>query len=333
MYPPYWKNGLLFLPLNRSIVLGPHETRGINLPCKFPVNSLHHCFVTLPNRHVTFIFKTDGVRIWGALKNFSAEPQQLMPRHDLLACHTSVQWVRIPDQGVVLIPKGRKGRGFCQLARESLHSSALASSRQPPWLSTLRAQYGAVFQAGLGTCRTYVVRNFPFRFPLPWKTQSRSPLTGPAEEAKVLEEVLKLVQLGAVREVHHEPFIIPAFGVPKKNGSTRLVLDFRKFNSCVQHQPFLPVHREMSLAALQPFHIGSALDLSNAYLQVRLAPHLWKAVGLAVAGRFFEYTRLPFGYSNSSHEFLRALWPTVRRVSHRVHSQVIFYMDDILLLS
>ena len=89
----------------------------------------------------------------------------------------------------------------------------------------------------------------------------------------------------------------------------------------------------MSLAALRPFRIGSALDLSNAYLQVRLAPHLWRAVGLAVAGRFFEYTRLPFGYNNSSHEFLRALWPTVRRVSRRIQSQVLFYMDDILLLS
>ena len=41
-------------------------------------------------------------------------------------------------------------------------------------------------------------------------------MTGPAEEAKVLEEVLKLVKLGAVREVNHEPYVIPAFGVPKK---------------------------------------------------------------------------------------------------------------------
>ena len=89
----------------------------------------------------------------------------------------------------------------------------------------------------------------------------------------------------------------------------------------------------MSLATLRPFCIGSALDLSNGYLQVRLSPCLWRGVGLAMVGRFFEYMRLPFGYSNSSHEFLRALWPTVRRVSRRIHSQVIFYMDDILLLS
>ena len=83
-----------------------------------------------------------------------------------------------------------------------------------------------VFEAGLGTCRTYMVNNFPFRFPLPSKTQPPSRITGPAEEAKVLEEVMKLVKLGAVREVHHEPYVIPAFRVPKNNGSTQLVLDF-----------------------------------------------------------------------------------------------------------
>jgi len=325
----------LFLPLNRSVVLGPHETRGINLPCKFPIGSLREYFVTLPNRQVTFLVKTDGVRIWGALKNFSAEPQQLMPRYDLLACRTSVQWFRVPDKGVLLIPEGRKGQGFCILdqSQRALGTIAHVMGTRSEWLATLRTQFAEVFAAGLGTCRTYVVRSFPFRFPLPWKTQPPCRMSGPAEEAKVLEEVLKLVKLGAVREVFHEPYVIPAFGVPKKNGSTRLVLDFRKFNSCVHHQPFLPVNRELSLAALRPFCIGSALDLSNAYLQVRLAPRLWRAVGLAVAGRFFEYTRLPFGYNNSSHEFLRALWPTVRRVSGRIRSQVLFYMDDILLLS
>ena len=158
-------------------------------------------------------------------------------------------------------------------------------------------------------------------------------MTGLTEEAKVLAEVLKLVKLGAVREVHHEPYILQAFGVPKPNGSTRLVLYFQKFNSCVQHQPFLPIHWEMSLASLRPFRISSALDLSDAYYQVRLARHLWGAMGLTVAGRFFEFMRLPFGYLNSSHEFLRALWPTIRRASGRIRSQILFYMDAILLLS
>ena len=201
------------------------------------MGSLRECFVTIPNRQVTFIFKTDGVRIWGALKKFSAQPQQLMPRYDLLACRTSVQWFRIPDKGVILIPQGRKGQGFCifdQLPAVPANVAHVGGSRSE-WLDTLRTQFAGVFADGLGTCRTYIVRCFPFRFPLPWKTQPPCRMSGPAEEEKVLAEVEKLVKLGAVREVLHEPYIIHAFGVPKKNGSTRLVLDFRKFNSCVHH--------------------------------------------------------------------------------------------------
>ena len=129
-----------------------------------------------------------------------------------------------------------------------------------------------------------------------------------------MTEILKLVQLGAVREVSQEPYVIPAFGVPKKTGSVRLVLDFRKFNSCVQHQPFLPVSQDFSLAGLRPYKIGSSLDLANAYLQVPLHPSLWRYLGVSAGGRFFQYMRLPFGYHNSPHEFLRALWPTMRRI-------------------
>ena len=91
LYPPYRKNGLLFLPLNRSMVLGPYQMRGINLPCKFLVGLLIEYFITLPNRQVTFLVKTDGIQVWGALKNFSAEPQHLMPRYGmLLVCRASV---------------------------------------------------------------------------------------------------------------------------------------------------------------------------------------------------------------------------------------------------
>ena len=96
-------------------MLGPYESRGINIPCRFPVGSLGECFVTLPNRQVTFILKTDGVRLWGALKNFSGEPQQLMLHYDLLACRTSIQWYRVPDRKAILILKGRKCRGFCRI--------------------------------------------------------------------------------------------------------------------------------------------------------------------------------------------------------------------------
>ena len=126
-------------------------------------------------------------------------------------------------------PPRQKGRGFYWL--DALQGVVRPITRQLGWLDGLRKKYATVFAEGLGACRTHVVNTFPFKYPLPWKQQPPNRMSGPAEEQKVLDEVLKLVKLGAVREVEHEPYFILAFGVPKKMGSTQLVLDFRKFNS------------------------------------------------------------------------------------------------------
>ena len=120
------------------MVLGPYETRGINLTCRFPAGSLRECFITLPNRQVDFILKTDGVRIWGALRNLSAEPQQLMPRFDLLACRAAVQWFRVPDKGVLSIPQGRKGQGFCHIDSNLLEGVTQPPAAVPSWIMDLK---------------------------------------------------------------------------------------------------------------------------------------------------------------------------------------------------
>ena len=113
-------------------------------------------------------------------------------------------------------------------------------------------------------------------------------MTRPVQEQTVLKEVEKLVQLWAVREVQHEPYLILVFGIPKKSGKTRLVLDFRKYNSCVEHQPFLLVNREFSLAWVRSYRVGSTLDLANAYFQVPLHRDIWGTMGISVGGRFLS---------------------------------------------
>ena len=86
----------------------------------------------------------------------------------------------------------------------------------PGWLDALRTQYAAVFAEGLGTCRTYMVRSFPFKFSLPWKVQPSNRMSGPAEEACTLEEILKLVKLGVVRRLSTSPTLSLLLACPKK---------------------------------------------------------------------------------------------------------------------
>ena len=55
--------------------------------------------------------------------------------------------------------------------------------------------------------------------------------------------------------------------------------------------------------------------------------------GVSTSGRFFEYIHLQFRYHNRPHEFLWALWLTMRCIQCHVTSQLVYYMDDILLQS
>ena len=101
-----------------------------------------------------------------------------------------------------------------------------------------------------------MISSLPFKFPLPLKQQPRPAISGLPENQAVLQELLKLVRLGAVRETSKEPYVILALGVPKKNGQVRLVLDFWKFNSCVQHQTFLPVNKGILFSWCAPLLCG-----------------------------------------------------------------------------
>ena len=57
---------------------------------------------------------------------------------------------------------------------------------------------------------------------------------GPVKDRAILQELLKLVKLGAARETTKEPYIIPVFGVPKKNGTVRLEQSSPTYLTCVR---------------------------------------------------------------------------------------------------
>eukprot|EP00210_Caulerpa_lentillifera_P000116 g111.t1 len=232
-------------------------------------------------------------------------PKHMTPKMSLCIVQSNVSYLEFADGELVPID-----------ARKTAH--------MPRLLGSLRTT---------GRCIDYKVREIPFKHPLPRQQMPYASASGPSEEAKLLTEIQKLLDLGVLEEVSKEPYLIPVFAIPKKTGDVKLVLDFRKFNACVEFQPFLPVHREHSVAQIRPFVVGSTLDLSNAYFQIPLAKKLQRYFGISVFGRFFQYRRLPFGYHNSPCEFLRGLQPVLVRIRRSISSQLVAYMDDILLLS
>ena len=113
----------------------------------------------MPNRKVVFFWKTDGRVIWGALRNCSSEPQQVLPRQDLILVRCQgVGGFQVPDRPAMRIPEKRCGREFLKLVQAGGGVS---------WLNKMKRKYGQVFDETLGTCKTHIVTSIPFKYKVP----------------------------------------------------------------------------------------------------------------------------------------------------------------------
>ena len=63
-----------------------------------------------------------------------------MPRYDLLACRTLVQWFHAPDKGILLIPEGCKDSGFRLMDQKFHRETTHTPMRPPPWLVCIADQ-------------------------------------------------------------------------------------------------------------------------------------------------------------------------------------------------
>jgi hypothetical protein len=56
------------------------------------------------------------------------------------------------------------------------------------------------------------------------------------------KEIVRLVDIGVLEEDYSSEWASPSFEIPKKNGTVRVVTDFRKLNLLLKRHPF-PVQK------------------------------------------------------------------------------------------
>ena len=295
-------------------MLGPQEKRAINIQIQFSdIKQIEDA--TRPS-YIEFHAKTDGKRIWGVITNHSKTAVALTPKSDLCNVMTTSTSIMIPDQGIRII-EDREKVSMCR-------SAALDGER---W----KEEFPELFEETLGKCQHYVVNHIPLKCPLDPRQQPKPPPRGPAQEQALQKDLDQLIKDGIVSEAAQEPLLMPIFGVPKKEGGDRIVADLRRLNSFVRKEPYSKTSRTNVVASIQPFSVGSSLDISRAYNQIVLGQQIRQFFGFSHRNKQYVFNRLPFGYSNSPFEFQRALDKTLRNV--KIQSQLIVYADDILVLS
>jgi hypothetical protein len=113
------------------------------------------------------------------------------------------------------------------------------------------------------------------------------------------KEIVRLVDIGVLEEDYSSEWASPSFAIPKKNGTIRLVTNFRKLKLLLQHHPFpIPKIGDM-IRSMEGFTFASALDLNMGYDHIKLDTDSQKPYKIVLPWHMgkhkYKQKRLPMG--------------------------------------
>lgn len=138
-----------------------------------------------------------------------------------------------------------------------------------------------------------------------------------------------LLQKGIITESQSD-FASPIVIVRKKSGEMRMCVDYRKLNQRVRRDAYPLPRIEETLDAMNGAQYFSTLDLTAAYNQIEVDPRDQHVTAFTTPLGLYEYTRMPFGLSNSPATFQRLMGRVFRDDMLRI---LLCYLDDLLIYS
>ena len=145
------------------------------------------------------------------------------------------------------------------------------------------------------------------------------------------QEAKKLIDDMLARDViqpSNSPWASPVVLVPKKDGSLRFCIDYRKVNSVTRKDAYPLPRIDDTLDTLAGSKWFSTLDLVSGYWQVEVDPQDREKTAFCTHEGLFEFRVMPFGLCNAPATFQR-LMDTV--LAGLQWSSCLVYLDDIII--
>ena len=122
----------------------------------------------------------------------------------------------------------------------------------------------------------------------------------------------------------------PIVLVPKKNGSLRFCVDYRRLNAKTVPDAYSLPRIEYCLDSLGDAEIFTTLDCNEGYWQVPVEPEDRDKTTFTSYLGTFRYTRMPFGLRNAPATFQRSLDIILSGVRWQ---SCLIYLEDVIVLS
>ncbi len=108
-------------------------------------------------------------------------------------------------------------------------------------------------------------------------------------------EIDRLENIELLTRVQTAEWASPTFVIPKKNGTVRIITDFRMLNACLKRKPFpMPKNPEI-FRGMEKFKYATTLDLNMGYYSMPLHDDSKALCVTVLPWGLYQYNALPMG--------------------------------------
>ena len=127
----------------------------------------------------------------------------------------------------------------------------------------------------------------------------------PKRQKAINEEVSKLLQARAIREVDYLDWLANVVLVEKENGKWRLCIDFTNVNRACPKDSFPLLQIDLIVDATTGHELLSFMDALLGYNQIRMDPNNQEKTSFVTGQGTYCYQVMPFGLKNTGATYQR----------------------------
>ena len=162
----------------------------------------------------------------------------------------------------------------------------------------------------------------------PVKQKRRS--FAPERQKAINEEVGKLLQAGAIREVEYLEWLANIVLVKKANGKWRLFIDFTDVNKACPKDSFPLPRIDLIMDATASHELLCFMDAFSGYNQISMDPDDQEKTSFVTVQGTYCYRVMPFGLKNAGATYQRLV---NRMFQKQIGATMEVYIDDMLVKS